>query len=177
VKTNNLIEQFKEVAEIVDSTVRVIEKFPETLYKALLEITSEDGDIILAEPDDLNPGLFDLFRKSEKVITDPSDQQMAKAKFGVTDAFAAVARTGSVCVSMTEKMGGSFSLFAGVHIAVVEAWSIVARPADIFNQQPFREKAFSRDFVFISGSSATADMGPLVRGVHGPANLHVIILL
>jgi len=31
--------------------------------------------------------------------------------------------------------------------------------------------------VFVTGPSATADMGPLVRGVHGPHQLHVIVLV
>ena len=33
-----------------------------------------------------------------------------------------------------------------------------------------------RDLVFITGPSATADMGPLVRGVHGPHRLHILLL-
>ena len=37
-------------------------------------------------------------------------------------------------------------------------------------------KGLTRSFSFITGSSATADMGPLVRGVHGPGQLHIIIL-
>jgi len=30
--------------------------------------------------------------------------------------------------------------------------------------------------VFVTGPSATADMGPLVRGVHGPHKLHILVL-
>jgi L-lactate dehydrogenase complex protein LldG len=37
-------------------------------------------------------------------------------------------------------------------------------------------EGLTRDFVFITGPSATADMGPLVRGVHGPHRQHVIVV-
>lgn len=174
--TDQLIEQFITIAKQVDTTVDVINKSAPDLEKVLLKTTTDDGDIILAEPDDLDPQLFKSFRKSQRVIKNPDDKQIAGAKYGISDCFAAVARTGSVCVSMTDKMGGSYSLYTSVHIAVVDSDTLVARPRDIFSQSPLREKALTRDFVLVSGSSATADMGPLVRGVHGPGKLHVIIL-
>ena len=174
--TDQLIEQFKNVVQQVDTTVDVINKSAKDLEKALLGATSGEGSIILAEPDDLNPQLFASFKKSKRIIVNPDDKQIAGAKYGITDCFAAVARTGSVCVSMTDKMGGSYSLFPAEHIAIVDADTLVARPRDVFQQNPLSRKAMSRDFIFVSGSSATADMGPLVRGVHGPGKIHVIIL-
>lgn len=171
-----LLKQFITVAAQVETTVELIEKSAKSLEQALLKAVSEKGDIVLAEMDDLDAGLFESFRKNERVLKNPADQHLAAAKYGITDGFAAVARTGSVCVSMTEKMGGSFSLFVGNHIAVVDVNMLVARPRDVFSKSPLKEKALSRDFVFVSGSSATADMGPLVRGVHGPGKLHIIFL-
>jgi L-lactate dehydrogenase complex protein LldG len=175
--TLQLIEQFTDVAQKVDTTVTVIIKSAEELEKTLLKLTDEEGEIVLADPDDLDPALFESFRKkSSRIIQNPDDKQMAGAKYGISDCFCAVARTGSVCVSITEKMGGSYSLYPRVHIAIVDSDTIVARPRDIFSQSPLKEKALNRDFIFVSGSSATADMGPLVRGVHGPGKLHVIFL-
>ena len=174
--TMQLIEQFTDVAQKVDTTITVINKSANELEKTLLHLTDDEGDIVLAEPDDLDPALFESFRKAGRVIQNPDDKQMAGAKYGISDCFCAVARTGSVCVSITDKMGGSYSLYPRVHIAIVDADTIVVRPRDIFSQSPLKEKALSRDFIFVSGSSATADMGPLVRGVHGPGKLHVIFL-
>jgi len=174
--TEQLIKTFIAAAKKVDTTIDVITRSAAELEVALLKATNEDGDIVLAEPDDLDSDLFEPFRKSKRIIQNPDNSQMAGARYGVTDCFGAVARTGSVCVSITDKMGGSYSLYPRVHIAVVDAETIVARPRDIFMQNHLREKALNRNFLFISGSSATADMGPLVRGVHGPGKLHVIIL-
>ncbi len=173
---DQLIEKFISMARQVETTVEVINKSAKDLEKALLKATSDEGDIVFAKLDDLDPQLFDPFRKNERIIENPTDEQLAGARYGVTDCFAGVARTGSVCVSMTEKMGGSYSLFPAEHIVVMDADTLVARPRDVFEQNPLKEKSMNRDFVFISSSSATADMGPLVRGVHGPGKLHVIIL-
>jgi L-lactate dehydrogenase complex protein LldG len=70
-------------------------------------------------------------------------------------------------------MTAAASLLAPLHVALLRAENIVARPRDLFAAGAV---GLAQDFVFITGPSATADMGPLVRGVHGPHRLHVIIL-
>ena len=95
---------------------------------------------------------------------------------GVTEAFAGVARTGSVCVDVNYQRTGVVSLLAPLHIAVVAAENIVPRPRDMFRPDVLGGEGLTRDFVFITGPSATADMGPLVRGVHGPHRLHIIVV-
>ena len=45
-----------------------------------------------------------------------------------------------------------------------------------FSEAYLEGKGLKRSFTFITGPSATADMGPLVRGVHGPGKLHIIVL-
>lgn len=176
IPSSQLTDQFISVAQRTTATVETIEKSADQLTQALLRATSGAGLITLAEPDDLDPLLFQPFSKTANVVTQPKEQQLATADFGVSDAFAGVARTGSVCVSLTPKLGGSVSLFARAHVAVLAAETIVARPRDLFLNDGLRDKAMHRNFVFVSGPSATADMGPLVRGVHGPGKLHIIIL-
>ena len=53
---------------------------------------------------------------------------------------------------------------------------IVPRVRDLFSREVLEGKGLARSFTFITGPSATADMGPLVRGVHGPGKLHIIVL-
>jgi L-lactate dehydrogenase complex protein LldG len=101
---------------------------------------------------------------------------MVNSPAGVTEAFAAVARTGSVCVDVGYQRTGMASLLAPLHIAVVAAETIVPQPRDLFREDVLGGKGLTRNFVFITGPSATADMGPLVRGVHGPHRMHIIVL-
>jgi L-lactate dehydrogenase complex protein LldG len=95
---------------------------------------------------------------------------------GITEAFAAVARTGTICVTVDAGLTGYVSLLVRHHIAVLAAENIVERPGDLFRADRLGGRGLRENFVFITGPSATADMGPLVRGVHGPHHLHIIVL-
>ena len=171
-----IIERFIFAAQRAGATTERIPHAPESLKAALLGAVDNPNSVILAEPDDLPSELFTPFRQIPGVIVKPTEDQLASAQTGITDAFAGIARTGSVCVSVTDRLGGAISLFTRTHIAVLEADSIVPRPRDLFSAGFQGGKALKRNFVIISGPSATADMGPLVRGVHGPGRLHIIIL-
>lgn len=171
-----LIEQFFEVASASGSTVDLVPKSPSALNKALQAAITGEDSVVLAQPDDLPIDLFQAFLDQKHPITDPDEDQLQAADVGITDAFAGVARTGSVCVSISPRMASAYSLYTRKHIAVVDATTIVARPRDVFMDDSLRAKAIGRNFIFVSGPSATADMGPLVRGVHGPGNLHIVIL-
>lgn len=172
----DLVGQFARAAESASASVELIRRSPDLLDQALRRVTRGTSRIILAEPDDLSPELFLTFKKTMGVSESPTSDDMASAQVGITDAFGGVARTGSVCISITRNYGGAISVFAPFHICVLEAQTIVARPRDVFTSEALVGKGLYRNFVFVTGPSATADMGPLVRGVHGPAALHIIIL-
>ncbi len=109
-------------------------------------------------------------------MADATPDEMVHTAAGVTEAFAAVASTGSVCIDVSHERTGMVSLLAPLQIAVVAAETIVPQPRDLFRADVLDGKGLTRDFVFVTGPSATADMGPLVRGVHGPHKLHIIVL-
>ncbi len=172
-----MINKFIQVAQTVETNVNVIPETEAALNEILNSIINDEGKIVLSEFRFTQKKLLNKFiNTNNNIISHPTDNELAKAKYGITDAFAGIAETASVCVLNDDSMSGSYSLFVNTHIAIVNSKDIVARPRNIFQSEPYKSIALSKDFVFISGSSATADMGPLVRGVHGPAKLHVIIL-
>jgi L-lactate dehydrogenase complex protein LldG len=174
--TSNLIDRFTFTAQRVAATVEKIPRSPEELKNRLWQKIRDEEKVLLAEPDDLPAEFFAPLRQLPNVITNPNESQMASVKIGITDAFAGIARTGSLCVTISKSLGGSISLYCREHIAILDANSIVPRPRDVFSKAYLNGKGTERNFVFITGPSATADMGPLVRGVHGPGKLHIIIL-
>jgi L-lactate dehydrogenase complex protein LldG len=101
---------------------------------------------------------------------------LATADAGVTGAFAGVASTGSVCVSMGRPLVAATSLLMPLNIVLLAKERIIARPRDLFDPDCLKGEGLKRDLVFITGPSATADMGPLVHGVHGPHRLVVLLL-
>lgn len=173
---NERIKNFIKAVELTTASVELIGNNKEALNNALLKATENDEFVLLAEPNDLDKDLFSLFASNKKVITNPEIEKLAQFQTGVTDAFCGVASSGSVCVSVSKNLSSPISMLTRKHIIVLSADTIVQRPRDVFNKNNLKGKGLSRSFSFITGPSATADMGPLVRGVHGPGKVHIIIL-
>jgi len=175
-KFSNLLDQFIFTAQRASATVEIIKNSPEALKTAIQKNIKNEEKVLLAQPDDLPVLLFNPLEQLSNIITHPSEEQLASTKVGITDCFAGIARTGSICVSISKSLASSVSLYTQEHIAILDSKSIVPRPRDVFSPDYLEGKGLERNFVFITGTSATADMGPLVRGVHGPGKLHIIIL-
>jgi L-lactate dehydrogenase complex protein LldG len=172
----SLVEQFMNSAKAAVATVEVIDRSAAALRDAILCAAGDANRILYAPPNDLPLALFIDFAADPRVVSDATPDQMVHSAAGVTEAFAAVASTGSVCINASHERTGMVSLLAPLQIAVVAAETIVPQPRDLFRAEVLDGKGLSRDFVFVTGPSATADMGPLVRGVHGPHKLHIIVL-
>jgi L-lactate dehydrogenase complex protein LldG len=168
--------QFAEAAVKAVATVEIIERSPATLRIAILRAVGDATCILFAPPHELPIALFSEFATDPRVVADPTPEQMVHSAAGVTEAFAGVASTGSVCIDVSYQRTGMVSLLAPLQIAVVAVENIVPKPRDLFRADILDGKGLKRDFVFVTGPSATADMGPLVRGVHGPHKLHIIVV-
>ncbi len=172
----DLIGLFLANAAGTTAAVETVKRDPEALNEALLR-NAGDGPIFFACDGDVDPRLFSRFRQNQRVVTRPSVDEMKTIGTGVTDAFCGIATTGSICVSIGRELTGPASSLTRKHIAVLDANAIVPRPRDVFSEEFLEGKALHRSFSFITGPSATADMGPLVRGVHGPGKLLIIVLV
>lgn len=168
--------QFAEAAVRAVATVEVIERSPATLRDVILHAAGDAKRILFAPPHGLPIELFADFARDSRVIADPTPDEMVHSAVGVTEAFAGIASTGSVCVDVGYQRTGLVSLITPLQIAVVAAENIVPKPRDLFRSDILEGAGLKRDFVFVTGPSATADMGPLVRGVHGPHKLHIIVV-
>ncbi|MFB6075493.1 MAG: LUD domain-containing protein [Haloarculaceae archaeon] len=110
------------------------------------------------------------------VERDPTAATLKAATTGVTPAAFAIADYGSVVVPTTPDGCELVSLFVDRHVAVVDAADVLPDMAAAFERfgTQFRETRGSG--IIATGPSATADMGSLVRGAHGPSDVHVLIL-
>ena len=172
----SLLEAFTAAATNAVAKIEIIERFPEALHEAILKAVGEAPRILYAPPQELPASLFAGFARDPRVRSNPTSEEMVASAAGVTEAFAGVASTGSVCIDISFERTGMVSLLAPLQIAVVAAETIVPQPRDLFRPDVLGGRGLERDFVFVTGPSATADMGPLVRGVHGPHKLQIIVL-
>ena len=172
----NLIEEFVQSAAAAAARVEVIPSESRFLNESLSHLIQNEKSVLLSLSNELGPKLFSKFRLESRVIAEPSKEQLKSTRVGITDAFCGVASTGSVCVSVSRSFAVPISMLTRSHIVIIDSKTIVPRPRDIFSTHFLGGKGLHRSFSFITGPSATADMGQLVRGVHGPGELHVIVL-
>lgn len=110
------------------------------------------------------------------VTLDPTPAELREAVTGVTAVAFAIADYGSVVVRADEEGTEQVSLFCDRHVAVCRASDVVPDMPAAFERfgELLREERGSA--VVATGPSATADMGALVKGAHGPKDVHVVVV-
>ncbi len=171
--STDLVAQFADSAlETVDSCTRTDPAgFEETISELVVEPAV--GAPLSSERVSL---------EGTAVDTEPSVEELDAARTGVTRAGTAIAEYGTITVESRPGGDELVSLYPPRHVVVVEADDIVADTATAFD----RFEAAVRDAranggsgatrVLATGPSATADMGELVYGVHGPTEVHVVVV-
>jgi L-lactate dehydrogenase complex protein LldG len=106
--------------------------------------------------------------------------RLANSAVGVTAADYAIAETGTIVLTSDEPNALLVSLLPPVHIALVRAGQVVASIDEtIIRLSKDRMEGVnpSRSVTMITGPSRTSDVELILSiGVHGPKELHVIIL-
>lgn len=106
-------------------------------------------------------------------------EDMIVADIGVTGVSHAVAETGSVSISAGRGVSRLISLLPPVHVAVVRTDRIVPSLDELFSlrRSEFLERG-SLDYAnIISGPSRSADIEQtLIKGMHGPREVHMVIV-
>lgn len=110
------------------------------------------------------------------VETDFSPSDLRAAATGVTPADVGIASYGTVTVPSGAAGEELVSLYAPRHVAVVAASDVVPDMAEAYEALGERFDDGRETQVLATGPSATADMGTLVQGVHGPKETHVVVL-
>ncbi len=114
----------------------------------------------------------------EWAFSDYSALQAAcvQAELGITGADYALADTGTVVLLASAAEARMISLLPPVHLAVVPKERILTGLDELFALLP-RPSELTSSAVLITGPSRTADIEQiLVRGVHGPGEIHVVVL-
>jgi L-lactate dehydrogenase complex protein LldG len=110
------------------------------------------------------------------VTTEFSREACAATNVGITSADYALADTGTLVVLTESLESRTLSLLPPCHVAVIDQARIRGGLDDLFTRVPL-PAARSSAMVLITGPSRTADIElRLVRGVHGPGEIHVVII-
>ena len=99
------------------------------------------------------------------------------ARYGITYACKGIAETATIAQPCNPRCGRAISLLPLVHIAVVDADSIVGTMGDVMKKIQACGDGLPSQVCFISGPSATADIELVrVEGVHGPMYVNYVIV-
>lgn len=100
----------------------------------------------------------------------------ANAAVGISSADYALADTGSLVMFSSTEEARMISLLPPCHVAIVPRSRILSSLDELFTTVPLPADR-SSSMVLITGPSRTADIEQfLVRGVHGPGEIHVVIV-
>lgn len=110
------------------------------------------------------------------VVENPTPTELTSANTGVTPARFAIAEYGTLAIASTEAGDEPVSLYPPKHVAVVAESDIYPDIGAAFDRLAAEFADGTDSIVFATGASATADMGKLVEGVHGPREVHAIIV-
>lgn len=174
------IDHFSNAATAAGATVHVVAR--EDATAVLEDITQEPAVGVPLEIDGVS--------LPAAVETDPGEETLQSARTGITAAPLGIEPLGSVFVPSDEHGTGPVSLFPERQIAVIERENIVGDVESAFAAIGERYRSDgdgngdvngngnrkSNDGVLVTGPSSTGDMGDLVTGVHGPAELHVVVI-
>lgn len=94
----------------------------------------------------------------------------------MTEATLAIADYGSIVLPSTPEGVEPVSLFPERHVAVLDEADLVESMATAIDRLGERIRADGGSHIVATGPSATADMGALVQGAHGPEHVHVVVV-
>ncbi|REL24629.1 lactate utilization protein C [Rhodohalobacter sp. SW132] len=166
------VSDYKAVVEYVDKP---------SICRKVDEICSESGIKKLVIPPGLNPDWLDSLSPGIELLHDdpPLSKQDLNNSHGVlTGCRVAVAQTGTIILDSGAGQGRrALTLLPDYHICVVESEQITDIFPEAIAKLTDTVRSTGRPVTMISGPSATSDIElDRVEGVHGPRNLHVLIV-
>ncbi len=164
-ETGSIRSRFE--ASLADLDVPVTRTTPEA-FESTLETIVSDPVVGTSLP-------FEGVSLPEWVDGEPTPATLEAATTSVTAASLGIADYGSVVLPSTPDGSEQVSLFPDLHVPVLREADLVADMSTAIGRlgPQLRDGGSA---IVATGPSATADMGALVKGAHGPKDVHVLVL-
>lgn len=145
--------------------------------KTVMQILGDDKTVMMWDAEHLPlSGLADALQSAGIEAAELRDRDV---RVGLTGVDAALAATGSLVVMSGAGKSRQASMLPPVHIALVKKDQILPELETFYEQQAKNAAAFRAvsNVVVISGPSKSADIAmELILGMHGPGEVHIILL-
>ncbi|MBI5583008.1 MAG: lactate utilization protein [Deltaproteobacteria bacterium] len=177
---NGLIQRMKEKAVLVQAVVSTVSHIEEVLRYAVKLTLDQKGRTIAA------PGLdADSRQKLEElgraaglaVLRPPLRNHLNEIHTALTGADWGLAETGTLVLDSASEDLRIATMLSETHVAWIPASRIVFEAADLSETLVEKMKSPPGYLSFITGASRTADIERVLAiGVHGPQELHLLIM-
>lgn len=179
-KKHGLIGLFKERAEAVQTSVIDITNLGEAFLHAI-EITKKLGGSTIAAPalgEAERTRLGALCRPAGiTLLTEDLRKHIGTLQTGLTVGDWGVADTATLVLESTSEDLRIATMLSEAHVAVLPSSRIRSSLMELESELRQVMKSGPRYLAFISGASRTADIERVLTiGVHGPQELHLLIL-
>ena len=172
--------RFRERAASVQSVVIEVDKLA-AAFEYAAELTSKLGGQSIAAPGITGENLSLLAsicqKKNLMLLTENLREEVGRISTGLTLADWGISRTATLVIDSESEDIRIATMLSETHVAVLPKSRIVADIGDIEAELTRMMKAVPGYLSFISGASRTADIERvLTTGVHGPQELHIVIV-
>jgi L-lactate dehydrogenase complex protein LldG len=169
-----LTEEFYENLEMVGGKCTIVPNI-ESASAALKTILADlDPRRIAISDSPLVRSIVSSLATNAKILTNAPTAELFNCEVGITGAQLAIAETGTLVLRSEEESSRLTSLVPDVHICILEAEKIRETMAEALG---ILRDDLNPTVTFITGPSRTSDIElTLAIGVHGPRELHVIVI-
>ncbi|MBV9923421.1 MAG: lactate utilization protein [Acidobacteria bacterium] len=172
------VERFKQALEAVAGKCFVVRD--EAAASEVLRRIAEqrDSQRVAVTDSKLAGRVLKLAALRSEVLENAAVESLFECDLGVTGARWGVAETGTLVIESDAERNRLASLVPAAHVALVEARNVRHTLGEVLQAINERgEGGLSRAITFITGPSRTSDIElTLAIGVHGPAELYVVVI-
>ena len=166
----SLTERFRENLISIGGNCVVVESEAEAA-RAVAEIIEKSNAKRVAVSD--SP-LAQKVKSGAEITEKASAAELFDCDLGITGAQFGIAETGTLVLESEKEFNRLTSLVPPIHVCILETKHLHQTLGEVLK---ILEKDLSRTITFITGPSRTSDIElTLAIGVHGPAELYVILI-
>lgn len=169
-----MTERFRENLISIGGICTIISDLNEAAKIIETIIEKSNTKRIAISDSDLVTEIGKLLDTNWEIVQNAPVSTLFETDLGITSAQFGIAETGTLVLESSREFHRLTSLVPSVHVCLLRAENIRQTLGETLE---ILEKDLSRTITFITGPSRTSDIElTLAIGVHGPAELHVIII-
>jgi L-lactate utilization protein LutC len=172
-RLETLIENFRSSLTFVGADCRVVHGRQEAAAEVRAVIESHSAKQIAVSDSSMVAELMPDIKGIE-ILKNAAPSVLFGCDLGITSAQWGIAETGTLVLESERESHRLTSLVPPVHLCILKATDIRQTLGEILE---LISKNLSRTVTFITGASRTSDIElTLAIGVHGPKELHIIVI-